>query len=94
MTMTLIEAIRVLGSLDEHGTIYAAKPWTEHSRVIVAREPESRGLPTEAERLGLVYFIEVRVARDFLEDWVARHSGRPTPQAKCARLVQYVMSDA
>lgn len=92
--MTLLEAIRTLGTLDEQGTIYAAKPWTEDSQAIVVREPESGGLPTAAERLGLKYFLEVSIARDFLDDWLARGDARPTPKETCARLIRYAITDA
>jgi hypothetical protein len=44
-TMTLLEAVRDLDSLDEEGTIYAAEPWTADSRVVIAREPDIGGLP-------------------------------------------------
>src|SRR5215469_5482064 len=67
--MKLIEAIRDLASLDDDGVIYASEPWTPSSEVIVADGPDS-GLPDEAKRLGLDYFLEVFIARDFLEDWL------------------------
>jgi hypothetical protein len=92
--MKLIEAIRDLSTLDAEGTIYASPPWAENSEAIVAREPESGGLPVEAERLGLSCFLEAFIARDFLESWVATLDTRPTLQQKCARLIEYAASDA
>ena len=68
--MTLLEAVRDLDSLDEGSTIYAAEPWAEGSQAIVASEPDAGGLPAEAQKLGLKYFLEVFVAREFLEGWV------------------------
>ena len=70
-TMKLIEAIRDLDILDEEGTIHASQPWAENSEAIVAHEPESGGLPDEAEQLGLIYFLDVFIARDFVESWMA-----------------------
>lgn len=92
--MKLIEVIQNLDSLDGESTIYAAEPWTENSEAIVAREPESGGLPTEAEKLGLKYFLEVFIARDFLEGWMSNLDAQPTLQEKCARLIKYSMTDA
>jgi hypothetical protein len=92
--MKLIEAIRDLNILDEEGTIYASQPWTEDSEAIVAHEPESGGLPDEAEQLGLIYFLEVFIARDFVESWMASLDAQPTLQQKCARLIQYAATDA
>jgi hypothetical protein len=92
--MKLIEAIRNLDALDDESTIYAAEPWAENSEAIVAREPESGRLPPEAERLGLKYFLEVFIARDFLEGWLSNLDARPTLQQKCARLIKYAATDA
>jgi len=90
--MTLIEAIRDLGKHDAEATIYAAEPWTEESQAVVAFEPEEGGLPVEAENLS--YFLEVFIARDFLEDWEATLGASPTLQELCARLIQYAINDA
>jgi hypothetical protein len=92
--MTLIQAVQNLETLNNESTIYAAQPWTANSVVIVAPEPESGGLPAEAEKQGLKYFLEVFIARDFLEDWKANLDAEPSPQEKCARLIQYAITDA
>ncbi len=92
--MKLIELIRDLESLDEEDTIYAAEPWNDDSEAIVAREPDAGGLPPEAERKGLKYFLEVFVARDFAADWSSELGARPSVQQKCARLIEYAATDA
>ncbi len=92
--MTLLEAIRDLDSLDEKSTIYAAAPWTADSQAIIAPEPDTGGLPAEAQKLGLKYFLEVFIARGFLEGWVGSLDGRPTTQEKVERLIQYAINDA
>jgi hypothetical protein len=92
--MKLIEAVQDLDALDKESTIYAATPWTENSEVIVAREPDSGGLPVEAEKLDLKYFLEVFIAQDFLEDWLSNFDVQPTSQEKCIRLIKYAISDA
>jgi hypothetical protein len=92
--MKLIEAIRDLESLDEESTIYAAEPWHEDSEAIVAREPDSGGLPAEAEKRGLKYFLEVFIARDFAADWASALGAQPSLQQKCARLIKYASTDA
>jgi hypothetical protein len=86
--------VKSLGSLDEDATIYAAEPWTGASRSLVDHEPDSGGLPAEAVRLGLSYFLEVFVAREFLDGWERNLSQEPTDQEKCDRLVQYAIHDA
>jgi hypothetical protein len=91
-TMKLFKIVQELDALDNERTIYAAKPWTENSTAIVLREPEEA--PIEAEKLGLQYFLEVSVTRDFIEDWIASLDTVPTFQQKCIRLIQYATNDA
>lgn len=92
--MTLGEAIRDLSSLDEESTIYAAEPWGINSEVVVAPEPDAGGIPMDAQRLGLKYFLEVFIARDFLTGWLENLDAAPTIDDQCARLIQYAITDA
>ncbi len=92
--MKLIEAVEQLENLDEESTIYAAEPWTVDSNALVAREPDQGGLPPDAETLGLKYFLEVFIARDFIQDWTANLDDEPASEAKCARLIEYAIKDA
>jgi hypothetical protein len=92
--MTLFEIIRDINKFDEAGTIYVKEPWTCDSTAIVAIEPDSGGLPKEAESLGLDYFIEVVIARDFLSDWVAALCIAPSTREQCERLIKYAINDA
>jgi hypothetical protein len=91
--MKLIELVRDLNAVDERSAIYASQPWAETSEAIVAHEPEAGGMPAEAERLGLKYFLEVFIARDFIEDWAANCDTQPTLQQKSARLIEYAAID-
>ena len=86
--------IRDLDSLNEASTIYASEPWAQDSQVVVAPEPDAGGLPAEAKGLGLKYFLEVLLARDCLEGWATNLKREPTLQEKCARLIQYAITDA
>jgi hypothetical protein len=90
--MTLGEIIRDLEQQETEATIYAAKPWAEESQAVVAFEPDEGGIPAGAKNLS--YFLEVFVARDFLEDWEPALESPPTLQERCARLVQYAINDA
>ncbi len=92
--MILLEIIRDLDSLDEGSTIYAGEPWMAQSQVVVAPEPDSGGLPPDGQKLGLKYFLEVFLAREFLEGWVANLQREPTLEEKCARLIKYAATDA
>ena len=92
--MTLIEIVCNLESFDNEGIICATKPWTENSQGIVVLEPEAGRLPAQAERLGMDYFLEVLIARDFLEGWKATFGTEPTLEETCARLIKYASTDA
>jgi hypothetical protein len=93
-TVTLIEVIQNLKSFDNEGIICARKPWTENSEAIVVIEPQARQLPTEAKKLGMDYFLDVFIARDFLEDWTATRDTEPTLAERCARVIKYAITDA
>jgi hypothetical protein len=92
--MKLIEVVRDLESLDAESTIYAAEPWNSESEALVAPEPASGGLPIDAEKQGLKYFLEVFIARDFAADWALQLGARPSVLQTCARLIEYATSDA
>jgi hypothetical protein len=93
-TMTLLQIVEELDSLDKTSTIYAADPWMENSKAMVLPEPETRGLPPEAKKFGLKYFLEVFIAQDFIEEWAENLDVAPTSQQKCLRLVQYATNDS
>jgi hypothetical protein len=92
--MTLIEVVRKLESFDEESTIYVAEPWNETSPAIVEAEPETGGLPTNAQLAGMKYFLEIFIARDFLEGWRKSLGTEPTVLEACTRLIQYATLDA
>ena len=89
--MKLIEIVRDLGSFDSEEDIYASEPWTAGCEAIVT--PESN-MSSAVERLNMKYFLEVFIARDFLNAWSASLEDAPTLQEKCARLIQYAIHDA
>lgn len=92
--MRLLDVILSLDDLDEASTIYLQEPWTKESNAVVAPEPNDGGLPPEVKTLGLNYFIEVSIAREFLEDWAETLATPPSDNERCERLIQYSMNDA
>jgi hypothetical protein len=92
--MTLADAVREIKQLDREMTIYARPPWQPTSIAVVASEPNDGSLPSEAEKHGCVYFLEVFIAADFLEDWQSTPAKRPSPEESCSRLINYAENDA
>jgi hypothetical protein len=94
-SVTKLGAVLVsLDSFDAEHTIYAAEPWSKESKTVVAHEPETGGVPEEAQAQGMKYFLEVFVARDFLEDWKTTLNKEPTRDEVCARLIHFAIHDA
>ncbi len=90
---TLNDIVAELVVLDEQATIFAAQPWTSESRAIVTCEPPVGGVPQEAKASGLDYFIEVSIAREFLEGWASTLDHAPSAQESCDRLIRYAVTD-
>lgn len=90
--MKLLEAVQQIATLDGESTIYARLPWssTSDAQLAVEGSEEER----KAKAAGLRYFIEVFIARDFLEDWRASEKKPPTDEQCCERLIEYATNDA
>jgi hypothetical protein len=93
-TSKLIEVVANLASYDPEMTIYAPKPWSCDSDAIVAREPDGDGLPREAMGRHAAYFIEVFVAKEFLDGWTTSVARPTSAREQCERLIQYAINDA
>jgi hypothetical protein len=87
----LLEVVQRIPTLDGELTIYARQPWSHASDAELAIEGSEE--EKKAKAAGLRYFIEVFVARDFLEDWRVSVK-RPTGEQSCERLIEYATNDA
>jgi hypothetical protein len=92
--VSLVEAVERLSEFHSDDTIYASEPWSATSDAIIAREREAGGLPANAAEAGMTYFLEISIARDFLEDWIASQEEKPSSAAICQRIIQYAAYDA
>ena len=92
--MRIVDIVADLAAHGEGLTIYAREPWSCDSEAVLAREPDAGGLPPEATAIGAVYFIEVFVANEFLDDWRASQQRSVTAKEQCQRLIQYAINDA
>jgi hypothetical protein len=90
--MKLLDVVQQVGALDDELTIYARHPWRPTSDVQLAIEGSKE--EAAAKDVGLSYFVEVFIARDFLEDWRAGMERTPTVEQSCERLIEYAMNDA
>ncbi|WP_395782134.1 hypothetical protein [Aquidulcibacter sp.] len=90
----LCDVISRLSAFDIEYTIYASAPWTDKSDAMVAKEPDAGGLPLEVSNAGLHYFLEISIAKEFVEDWIASLDEKPTPSTLCLRVIDYATNDA
>ena len=87
------DIVSQLDDLDHGLTIYAAKPWAETSGAAVAEE-DSHDARAAVES-GMVYMLEVSIAKEVVETWIAWRSGRqPTLPEKCEAIIYYATNDA
>jgi hypothetical protein len=93
----LVKLVERLAELDGEDTIYACEPWTEDSDAMVAPDDQESvpfWVPPEAAEAGLKYFLEVSIAREVVEGWIASLDEKPSLTAICQRLIQYAINDA
>jgi hypothetical protein len=92
----IVKLVECLADLDDEDTIYACEPWTEESDAMAAREQEGEpyGVPPEAGKAGMTYFLEIFTSREVVEDWIASLDEKPTLNATCQRLIEYAIKDA
>jgi hypothetical protein len=91
--VTLLEIIEKLDEMNREETIYAVEPWSPDSAALVTAETQ-RGVPNRASEKGMAYFLEVFIARDFLEDWQAASQESHSSRERCRRLIEYAINDA
>ena len=90
--MNLVDLVSQIEMLDEDLTIYARAPWQPDSEAICAQEPTGSLVPADLASSGFSYFLEVFIAREFLEDLSS--SGELSIEKQCVRLIQYAVNDA
>jgi hypothetical protein len=61
---------------------------------MVAREPDEGGVPIEAAKAGMKYFLEIIIAKEILDDWIASLEEVPSASSICHRVIEYAINDA
>ncbi|PBB32743.1 hypothetical protein EOA60_04615 [Mesorhizobium sp. M1A.F.Ca.IN.020.06.1.1] len=91
----LLDVVGRLSDFDEEDTIYVSEPWTEDSDAMVATAPDDTMVPPKAAaKAGLTYFIEIFIAIEVIEGWIASQKEKPSLSAICDRLIYYATYDA
>ncbi len=90
--MNLLEAVQKMPKADDDLTIYARQPWSPRAEAVLAIEGSEEEV--EAKARGFEYFLEVFIAREFLDDWRPTQRKAPTDLECCERLIGYAVNDA
>jgi hypothetical protein len=91
--MTLKDILAHLEELDEGETIYATAPWQSGSKAVVALEPSAAA--RRAIEQGMLYLLEVWIAKEVVKLWSAWRNGRtPSLEDRVHAVVHYATYDA
>jgi len=89
--MLLRDILHNILCIDEDSVIFAKRPWTLDSEAEIGKfDPGSR-IPTSFTDRGFAYFLEVYLAKEFLEDLGNTLSAE---EERLARLIYYAENDA
>ncbi len=88
--MQLRSILQDLESINEDFVIFAKRPWTLDSEAEVGEFDPGYRIPASMTDRGFAYFIEVHLAKEFLEDC----SDIPTEDGRFGRLIYYAENDA
>lgn len=91
LPLTLRDVITRLDEFEDDATIYVERS-DPAARAVVAIELEDGGVPPEAS--GLVYFLEVQLAREAIDVLRARLGRTPMADEKVAAVTYYAQNDA
>ncbi|MCG8710938.1 hypothetical protein JHU04_004255 [Brenneria sp. 4F2] len=92
--MTLNDIINQIDSFDDGDTIYAVQPWKPDSEAVVATECNDGRLADDVVNVNAAYFLEIFLAKEFLEDRLSNSVQKVSGNEQCLRLIQYVENDA
>lgn len=83
---TLSEILAALHDLDDDATVAAVRPWTADSPAVCSTDYAA---PVTRESSGLVYLLEVNLAKEVVEVWRNWHGGREPALSDVVRAVIY-----
>lgn len=92
--MKLIDLIKDIDNIDQEAIIFQEEKENPNSDIILSfAEDGDEGIKEEGGRK-YYYLIEVFLAKEFVDDWVASLDYEPTIEEKAKRLYDYAMNDA
>lgn len=92
--MKLVDLINNIDSVDEESIIFQEDRENFESDIILSFAEEDDGGVKEKEGKKYYYLIEVFLAKEFIDDWIASLDYVPTSKEIAKRLYDYAIKDA
>jgi hypothetical protein len=92
--MKLVDLVNTINTVDEESIIFQEDRENFDSDIILSfAEEGDEGVKEEGEKK-YYYLIEVFLAKEFIDDWVASLNYKPTVNEIAKRLYEYAINDA
>jgi hypothetical protein len=92
--MKLVDIVNTIDNIDEESIIFQEDRENFDSDVILSFAEEGDEGVKEEEGKKYFYLIEVFLAKEFIDDWVASLNYKPTANEIAKRLYDYAINDA
>ena len=92
--MKLVDFVNTIDSIDDESIIFIENKENSESDIILSfAEEGDDGIKEENEKK-YYYLLEVFLAKEFIEDWIASLSYNPSDNEIAKRLYDYAINDA
>lgn len=92
--MNLVDLVNSIKNIDEDAIIFQEDKGNPSSEIILSyAEDGDEGIKEESGKK-YFYLIEVFLAKEFIEDWVASLDDKPRSEEIAKRLYEYAINDA
>jgi len=92
--MKLVDLVNTIDSVDEESIIFQEDRESFDSDIILSVAAEGDGGVKEEGGKKYYYLIEVFLAKEFIDDWIASLNYKPTANEIAKRLYDYAINDA
>jgi hypothetical protein len=92
--MKLIDLIKEIDNIDQEAIIFQEEKENFHSNILLSFAEDGDEGIKHHDGKKYYYLIEVFLAKEFIDDWVASLDYEPTLEEKAKRLHDYAINDA
>lgn len=92
--MNLVDFVKNIEDVDDDAIIFQEDKTNPDSAIILSYAEDGDGGTKEEGGKKYFYLIEVFLAKEFIEDWVASLISKPNSKEIAKRLYEYAINDA